>query len=119
MTDTQQALGALKTLSGQIHELQLRSEERLKAQHGRFNVFTTLLSAHDEVRLHTRFIYELLNPKGTHDCGNHFLKLFFETLTAHPALSHDGSKSSESESWEDYSEQSFWEPKGGAQRGQT
>jgi|GEM_PF-1866051 len=108
MNEALQALGALKTLSEQIYELQVRSEERLKAQHGRFNVFTTLLKAHDEVRLHTRFIHELLNPDGTHDCGDLFLKLFFETLKDHPALPHDDPKSSESESWDDYSEQSFW-----------
>jgi hypothetical protein len=32
MTDIQQALGALKALSEQIHEQQVRAEERLKAQ---------------------------------------------------------------------------------------
>jgi hypothetical protein len=108
MTDIQQALGALKALSEQIHEQQVRAEERLKAQHGRFNVFTTLLKAHDEVRLHTRFIHELLNPEGTHDCGDLFLRLFFETLAKHPALDHDDSEVTESEWWEDYSEQTFW-----------
>lgn len=106
MSETLQALGALKTLSEQIHEQQLRSEERLKAQHGRFNVFTTLLKAHDEVRLHTRFIHELLNPEGTHDCGDLFLKLFFETLKENQALKHDNSRSEEP--WADYFEQSFW-----------
>lgn len=89
MSEAEQALAALKTLSEQINEQQLRSEERLKAQHGRFNVFTTLLAAHDEVRLHTRFLHELLNPEGTHDCGDLFLKLFFETLHAKGALAHD------------------------------
>tara|TARA_B110001469_G_scaffold108028_1_gene108496 strand:+ start:784 stop:2076 length:1293 start_codon:yes stop_codon:yes gene_type:complete len=95
----------LKTLSDEIHELQVCSEERLKAQHGRFNVFTTLLSAHDEVRLHTRFIHELLNPAGTHDCGKLFLKLFFETLQKYKALEHDDSPTSES--WTNYSEQNY------------
>lgn len=106
MSELSQALGALKTLSEQIYEQQLRSEERLKAQHGRFNVFTTLLKAHDEVRLHTRFIHELLNPEGTHDCGDLFLKLFFETLKEDQALKHNNVRSKEP--WEDYSEQRFW-----------
>ena len=80
MSESLKALGKLKVLSEIVRDLQIRSEERLKAQHRRFNLFTTLLSAGDEVRLHTRFLHELLNPAGTHDCGDLFLKLFFETL---------------------------------------
>jgi hypothetical protein len=105
MNETSQALGALKTLSEQIRELQVRSEERLKAQHGRFNIFTTLLEAHDEVRLHTRFIHELLNPQGTHDCGNLFLKLFFETLQERKPLLHDNSATPET--WDEYCVQHY------------
>ena len=30
-----------------------------------YNIFTSLLKANDEVRLHSRFIYSLLNPEGT------------------------------------------------------
>lgn len=106
MNDTLQALSALQILSGNIHELEVRAEERLKAQHGRFNVFTTLLSAQDEVRLHTRFLHELLNPEGTHDCGDLFLKLFFETIRKHPALEHDDSVSEEE--WSHYDQPCLW-----------
>jgi len=105
MNEAPQALGALKALSEQIRELQVRSEERLKAQHGRFNIFTTLLEAHDEVRLHTRFIHELLNPQGTHDCENLFLKLFFETLQECKPLQHDDSVTPET--WDDYCAQNY------------
>ncbi len=100
-----ETLDALKTLCDKIQELQIRTEERIKAQHGRFNVFTTLLKADAEVHLHTRFIHELLNPKGTHDCNDLFLKLFFETLKASPPLDHEDSPTSES--WDDYSKQSY------------
>ncbi|MGJ8677182.1 MAG: PD-(D/E)XK nuclease family protein [Akkermansiaceae bacterium] len=106
MSEVIQALGALKTLSEKIRELQVRAEERLIAQHGRFNVFTTLLKASDEVRLHTRFIHELLNPEGTHDCGDLFIKLFFETLKVHPPIDHNDSTTAEP--WDDYSEQTYW-----------
>ena len=41
-----------------------------------FNVFTTLLKANDERRLHSQFIALLLNPKGTHGQGDLFLRLF-------------------------------------------
>ena len=41
-----------------------------------FNLFTTLLDASDEVRLHSRFIAELLDPNGTHGQGALFLRSF-------------------------------------------
>ena len=62
----------------------------MKASHERFNVFTTLLDAHDEVCLHTRFLHCLLDPKSCHDCNSLFLGLFFETLTELPCEDHDG-----------------------------
>lgn len=73
-------LQQLQSLSRLITELQIRSDERAAAAHLNFNVFTTLLQAHDEVRLHTRFIHSLLNPSGSHDCGDLFLRLFFEVV---------------------------------------
>lgn len=106
MSKTLQALGKLKVLSEMARDLQIRSEERLKAQHGRFNVFTTLLSAGDEVRLHTRFLHELLNPAGTHDCGDLFLKLFFVTLEKHQPV--DDSGEGNAVVWNDYSKPSYW-----------
>lgn len=45
-----------------------------------FNVFKILRNKYDEVNLHSRFIYELLNPKGKHDKKNTFLKLFLKEL---------------------------------------
>lgn len=91
-------------LTGIISNAHLRAEERAKATHERFNVFTTLLSAHDEVRLHTRFIYNLLNPAGTHDCGRLFLDLFFETLAETPPLDHAGNPVK----WEPLPEATIW-----------
>lgn len=41
-----------------------------------FNVFTTLLSKSDEVRLHSRFIAALLDVSGKHYQGSLFLELF-------------------------------------------
>ena len=45
-----------------------------------FNIFTTLLSVHDEVRLHSRFLAAMLNPKGSHAQGSLFLKLFLQPI---------------------------------------
>lgn len=72
-----------------LAEAHHRSETRAKACHERFNVFTTLLKADDEVRLHTRFLHALLDPHGLHDCGDLFLRLFFETLSSTPCYDHE------------------------------
>ncbi|TVR45546.1 MAG: hypothetical protein EA402_04215 [Planctomycetota bacterium] len=82
-------LSDLSELNRHIDDLRIRMEERLKANRERFNVFSTLLNAGDEVRLHTRFLHELLNPLGTHDCGRLFLDLFWSTLSENPPVDHD------------------------------
>ena len=105
MSESLKALGKLKVLSEIIRDLQIRSEERLKAQHRRFNLFTTLLSAGDEVRLHTRFLHELLNPAGTHDCGDLFLKLFFETLENRQPVDDDDE--GVDVGWDDYAKAGY------------
>src|ERR1035437_7363359 len=53
----------LLTVTKMIAEAHIRAEERAKAAHERFNVFTTLLGENDEVLLHTRFLHCLLDPK--------------------------------------------------------
>ncbi|UXI04685.1 PD-(D/E)XK nuclease family protein [Photobacterium sp. TY1-4] len=45
-----------------------------------FNLFSVLRGSTDEVRLHSRFIAELLDPKGSHNMGRRFLQHFLETL---------------------------------------
>lgn len=44
--------------------------------HTGFNVFSILGLERREVRTHSAFIYELINPSGSHGNGNTFLKLF-------------------------------------------
>lgn len=43
-----------------------------------FNIFTTLRGSGDEVRLHSRFLIFLLDPKANHYQGDLFLRLFLE-----------------------------------------
>jgi hypothetical protein len=43
---------------------------------GSFNICSILRKHNDEVNLHSKFIYELINPKGSHQQGDKFLKLF-------------------------------------------
>jgi hypothetical protein len=45
-----------------------------------YNIFTSLLKASDEVRLHSRFIFSLLNPEGEHYQGTLFLEKFIEVI---------------------------------------
>lgn len=43
-----------------------------------FNVFSILRKESDEVNLHSAFLYELLNPVGSHNLKSVFLQKFFE-----------------------------------------
>ncbi len=74
-------VSSLVKVSGEIDKLEHARGVHLKATHGRFNLFTTLLGAHDEVRLHTRYLTHLLDPDGSHDCGRLFLDAFLEVVS--------------------------------------
>ena len=52
-----------------------------------FNIFRILRNESDEVHLHSRFIYELLNPNGSHGLGTVFIKLFIEVCNL-PAINY-------------------------------
>jgi hypothetical protein len=84
---------AYRKMVRMIADAHLRAEERAKATHGRFNIFTTLLKENDEVRLHTRFLHSLLNPAGLHDCGPLFLDLFLRILPNCTRQEVDGTRS--------------------------
>ncbi len=59
----------------------LKSYERVAEATGEnFNVFSVLRLETKEEQTHSRFIAELLNPKGKHGKGDVFLRLFFEML---------------------------------------
>ncbi len=45
-----------------------------------FNLFSVLRSSSDEVRLHSRFLAFLLDPKASHNQGGELLKLLLERL---------------------------------------
>lgn len=83
-------LNAWWELARVVERSKLEYETHLKATHERFNVFSTVLKADDEVRLHTRFLHCLLDPDGSHDCGPLFLDLFFETLHDRGGVDHEG-----------------------------
>ena len=57
------------------------SREQANRQGERFNIFSILGMQRDETRTHSRFLAELLNPKGRHGEGSVFLRDFIhETL---------------------------------------
>ncbi len=74
---------SIKDLLSQLLPLHYAEQERLKKEkeEGKcFNVFSALNMCSDEVRLHSRLLATLLNPKANHGLGNEFLKLFLIAL---------------------------------------
>ena len=60
-------------------------QEKVKKEESRkrgeqFNIFEVLGVQTSEVRLHSAFLSELLNPQGDHGLGDKFLKAFVEEI---------------------------------------
>lgn len=73
----------IKELLSQLLPLHHAEQERLKKEkeEGKcFNVFSALNMCSDEVRLHSRLLATLLNPKANHGLENEFLKSFLIAL---------------------------------------
>jgi len=66
----------IKALINQIDEILSKYGEISKISGENFNIFRTIDLTTDEVRLHSKFLAELLNPKGSHGQGDIFLSLF-------------------------------------------
>lgn len=72
-----------ESAKGLLHQTRMVVEKQneFKQKTGEaFNVFSILNMERLEVRTHSAFIYELLNPKGCHFQGNLFLKAFIEEI---------------------------------------
>lgn len=73
----------LKELEKLLSELKIineKYEDEYKKSGEKLNIFSLLKAETEEVKTHSRFIAELLNPNGIHGQGLLFLKLFIETL---------------------------------------
>ena len=73
----------IETLLKQISEIVVKErtqqeEKRIRGEN--FNVFSVLGLSTSEVRLHSAFLGELLNPNGDHGLGDGFLKAFVDTI---------------------------------------
>lgn len=71
----------IKQLFQQINQILKKYEEVSKISGENFNMFKVIDVTTDEVRLHSKFLAELLNPKGSHGQGDVFLKLFVEEFS--------------------------------------
>ena len=69
----------LKDISKIVVEEKTRQEEGRKRGE-KFNIFNVLGLSRDEVRLHSAFLAELLNPDGNHGLGDKFLKAFIKDV---------------------------------------
>lgn len=69
-----------KELLSKVKNLQKRSKIISDLKQESFNIFSILRKEYDEEKLHSVFLSELLNPKGSHSLGNRFAKLFFEEI---------------------------------------
>lgn len=73
MTHINQLLKLVKEKVEKTHLEELNSYKN-------FNIFSILKMERKEVETHSAFIYELLNPKGTHNKSDFFLKLFIDNV---------------------------------------
>src|SRR5690606_39478312 len=63
-----------------LEEFEKLRRQDIKQGKNDFNLLGSVLSVNDEVRLHTRFLYALLNPKSRHYQGTRFLELFLACI---------------------------------------
>lgn len=63
----------LNTLLNEVSILRAEYEIISASDASHFNIFSILRREHEEVALHSRFIYELLNPQGDHKMKSFFL----------------------------------------------
>lgn len=57
-----------------------KREEEIRQGKNNYSLLGSVLGIHDEVRLHSRFIYSMINPNGSHFQNDLFLKLFIECI---------------------------------------
>lgn len=70
----------IKQLLSQVQTITKSYNRLMEANGDNFNIFSILKIETDEVRTHSRFIAEMLNPNGVHGFEDEFLKLFIKTL---------------------------------------
>lgn len=75
-----QTIKTIKNLLQNVAIINNKYDDIAKVTGENFNIFKTLGLSTNEVRTHSAFIGELLNPKGSHDLGDIFLKEFLQIV---------------------------------------
>lgn len=70
----------IKSIISQVVKINEKYDAIKKLNGETFNIFSILNMERNEVETHSKFIYELLNPKGTHNQGSLFLNLFISDV---------------------------------------
>lgn len=78
--DTKVEINKLKSLLIEVSHISKRFNEIAQLTGENFNIFQILNLQTAEVRVHSAFLAELLNPRGTHGQKDLFLKLFTKQL---------------------------------------
>ena len=63
-----------------IKEFNIEQEKQKKRGLNNYNILTSVLKKTDEVRLHSRMLFSLLNPSGLHYQADLFLEIFLKIL---------------------------------------
>jgi len=82
-----------KKIFEQIKKFKKEQNRQKQRTLNNYNILTTVLKEHDEVRLHSRMIASLLDPSGEHYQSNLFLDKFLEVLNV-PEFQIDSEKCS-------------------------
>ena len=77
-TSIQDNILDIESLFGKAGVTFFKYKEEMVHAYEEFNIFTLLREEHEEVKLHSRFVGELLNVKGSHRMRTEFLNLFVE-----------------------------------------
>ena len=73
---------SIKKLLSKLSDMHNAEQDRLQKEEKegeKFNVFSALNMCSDEMRLHSRLLATLFNPKANHGLGNEFLRRFLVT----------------------------------------
>jgi hypothetical protein len=79
-------INTIESMLSQVNTINNSYEKVAESTGENFNVFSVLRIEHYEDSTHSRFLAELLNPKGSHAFKDAFLKLFIEEIDSYNNL---------------------------------
>lgn len=82
-------LNNIESLLNQVKNITEHFDKIAEERGEKFNVFDIIGLRNDEVKMHSKFLGNLLNPKGSHGMGNVFLNLFITLINNKFPLDHE------------------------------